>query len=327
MRLIPFSPMFRRALAATAICAIVATAVWATLIRRESIPPRTEFVVELFAPFLEPGPAPTFRYPVALTNIERHRSGGAADVHVWHAGSRVRFETDASGALGTLDIQPRSKDAKSDVWNVWRHRHGYGFVVGAGYFWNTLGDVRLPIDRAAGLRFDAFLKRVWGYWTVRALEGSVNLPLDSTLPRREPHRVSVRLPLTERGLARPVPAGFQINPWGVPVKIGFELHTSTVAAARGRLVSVKGPARWTYDRHEWRGRHGYERTLFRGYQWRNGFPADVPLSDEDGRALDALLDRGLAFWVEATVELFIADLNHRIRAWRDAGTQAEPIAG
>ncbi len=267
--------------------------------------------------FLEPGRLPRGRVDEPV-EVKRPDDGGDGSVQVrlWQATAVVSYQRDPQGHLTQLVVVPLSADATSDGWNVWRHRHGYVFVRGQGYFWNTLGDYRYPIRDEQGARYDAFLKAVWSYWTVVGLETQrlKGAPRDAA-PTGQPYRRVVRVALRDGKLARPASVDFQINPWHVPLRVQLDVQSSTSSA----ILEMVDGFRWKYDMDDWRRRHGYRKTFFFGYEWLEGFPAPFPMNNGTGRELDHLLDRTMAFWSEAIAAQVVTELD-----WKIAASAASP---
>ena len=284
--------------------------------RRNALPPgatAAELEFSLAPSFLEPGSLAKGRgdRPVEI----RDASGGAegtVQVRLWDASALVGFQRDAQGHLTTLSVVPLSADARSDGWNIWRHRHGYVYVRDEGYYWNTLGDSRLPIRDAQGERYDTFLKAVWSYWTVVGLE-SVRLQGEPppTAPS-QPYQRKVRVALADGRLARPAAVDIQINPWHVPVRVQLDVQSSTTTA----ILEMVDGFQWKFDMDDWRQRHGYRRTLFFGYEWLDGFPAPFPMNGATGQELDHLLEKTMEYWSEAVASEVVNQLDLQVAAKR-----------
>ncbi|MCG3205345.1 MAG: hypothetical protein KCHDKBKB_02065 [Elusimicrobia bacterium] len=282
-----------------------------------------KFPLTFRAQFLSPG-----RQKTGLVRGDEIRFGpvkwlaptyGLTAAMMWGVATRVVFETteDRKNVLA-LKIEPVKKENGESAWNLWRHRHGFQFLSGRGYFWNSVEDTRPLLDPQDSVFFDEVLRHVWGYWVQKRLPyflsaGNTALGAHwSSLEEPEENladlKKSVRLKYTKEGLFHPVPVIFQINLWNVPVKIDFQIVKST-DTSKGVFLMIGNKYRWRYDMGEWRRRHGYEKTLLGGFDWAKGFPITEGLSEENGRRLDRLIERTVEIWVDMAVLQVLDHLN------------------
>jgi len=285
------------------------------------------FDLELIAGFLEPGwqksterRGDEIRFgPVSWVSP----TTGLVRAEMWDVFADVTFETDGSRKkTNAIRIDPVTRNKDESPWNLWRHRHGYQFFYGKGYFFNSLADVRPSMDPAGGAFYDHVLRNVWGYWVRKRLNdylatGNTGKGADwsSVAPSSTAPSIMekpIRLKYSARGLERAAPVLFQINLWHVPVKIDFEIVRSTEPRSSGNFISLSHGYRWKYNMAEWRRRHGYQKTFLGNYEWENGFPDEKKITEKEGKLLDGLMDRSVESWVEAAMAQVLFDLNRKL---------------
>ena len=243
---------------------------------------------------------------------------GSVTTRIWNVSAPIEFETDGDSAtIKRLRYRPTSSSADS-LWDVWRHRHAYLFLPGDGYYWNSLEDVKPRMDSAAGAFDDQYLKELWSYWTIKRWPQHAERPdierrgtddSDSAILKK-----SVRIEYDAAGLTRPVRLAFQINLWHMPVRIFLDVASSSATANGEVAPHLIGTYRWSYDRSEWRRRHGYHQGLWGKYKTDEGWPEKRKLSEQEGRWLDELLDRCVSYWVDVATEEVMADLESKVDA-------------
>jgi hypothetical protein len=227
----------------------------------------------------------------------------------------IAFERSTDGRdIAILKIQPSVRSMNPDPWELWRHRHAYTYHWECGYSWNAMDDERHSMSFEDGAFYDDVLQRLWLYWAQERL-GAALTPSATPVPTGPAASGQLFLPVDiswdDSGVLGSAPIAFTIRLWGVPVRIDFEV--SKDPAGDGRVLIVRDGYRWKYDRQEWRHLHGYEKGFWGGYSWLEGFPADSPLSENDGRRLDELLDKSVSHWVAAAVNGLVADLDRKVR--------------
>jgi hypothetical protein len=245
---------------------------------------------------------------------------GVVLAHMWNISSLVEFELSQDRhAFQSLRITPVSRNAPTNSWNVWRHRYAYELVPGQGYFWNSLDMRKEPIDSTQALFLDHYLKDVWSYWTIKRLPKYLSqksgepISPETYIPDEDPSVAvlsqALKIKYDTQGLLGRVPVSFQIYLANVPVKVFFDIGKATSGTAP---VNAPGGIHWSYDRTQWRERHGYRKTLFGGYEWDEQFPTRNDLSDKDGVLLDSLLDHAVEYWVDVAYTQALADVNKKM---------------
>lgn len=276
---------------------------------------RGTFDLRIRGQFLEPGPAPA-RAPLTLSDFRRDPSGGVtATAAAWFAPAEVA----ASPDLSRLDTRPRMHDDRLPAWDLWRHRHGYTLGPARRAAWNGLGDEPDWMSPADAEFYDAYLIALYRLWTRRALRerlAGAEEPPPEPAPAGEAV-VSIPMQYDETGLAEPVSASFLIHQWNLPVQVGFSLIPSTATHPAEWWFDLRTEPFVRYDKDAWRRRHGYRKTLF-GYRWDADFPGGKHLGTDDGERLDALMERGVAFWANAALQRGLFELDQQLKTSSEA---------
>jgi hypothetical protein len=123
---------------------------------------------------------------------------------------------------------------------------------------------------------------------------------------------SIRIRYNAAGLTKPLPVLFQINLWHMPVRINFEVVSSSNSAQGYAGLHLAGQYHWSYNRAEWRRRHGYQRDVFGDYKVDDDWPESRRLTDEEGQKLDELLDQCVSYWVEVSIQHVLTHLEANI---------------
>jgi hypothetical protein len=283
------------------------------------------FTVELEAAFLRPdGPHPQLDRAITFGPVLwNSATSGIVSVEMWDMKTVLEFETSTDKETITkVEFNRLEKSGSPIFWETWRHRHGIISAPAGGYLWNSNEDVKERIPPQEGALYDRYLKAVWTYWVIKKLPSHLAHPErrlsgDETKNADRMKR-QIRIKFGTHGVVQPSLLPFQISVWNVPVKISFEVNPST-GDANGIYLSYK--TRWTYDQSDWRELHGYKKDLW-GYGWDKDFPPEVPLTDETGKNLDALMDRNVSYWVDVATQLVAADLNGQLQEAMDKLAEA-----
>jgi hypothetical protein len=98
----------------------------------------------------------------------------------------------------------------------------------------------------------------------------------------------------------------------MPVRINFEVVSSSNSAQGYAGLHLAGQYHWSYNRAEWRRRHGYQRDVFGDYKVDDDWPESRRLTDEEGQKLDELLDQCVSYWVEVSIQHVLTHLEANI---------------
>ncbi|MCG3205819.1 MAG: hypothetical protein KCHDKBKB_02542 [Elusimicrobia bacterium] len=241
---------------------------------------------------------------------------GSVLARVWNVSSLIQFHiSEDRKALKTLRFNPKP-GSPGNMWEAWRHRHAYIFLSGDDYRWNSLEDEKPRLDYDTGAFYDEYLKELWSFWTVKRLPNHASGKSSSVIEDESDvsaMKKSIRVRLDQAGLVQPLPVTFQINLWHMPVKIFFEVDSSSNAARGYPEIHLVGKYTWTYNRAEWRRRHGYQQDFWGDYKVDADWPEQRRLSQTDGGRLDELLDRTVAYWVDVSIQQVLADLQQKVQ--------------
>ena len=230
---------------------------------------------------------------------------GDVPARMWGVSAPLHFKLAADGVtLQKLDFNAPGRGGVPQLWDVWRHRHGYLYGRENGYFWNGFEDEKEPLSEQDGRFYDGFLKDLWTFWTVKKLPAllarTATIPTEAApSPTPDVPEMRQRFPVSydTHGLREPASFTFEFWAWNVPVRVTCDVLPST-STLDG---SARFKARWTYDESEWRRVHGYGKDLF-GYSWDKDFPHQGPLTSEEGEKLDRLLEKTVEYWVDAALQ-------------------------
>jgi hypothetical protein len=238
---------------------------------------------------------------------------------IWGVPSLIQFHlTEDRKNFTSLVFNPKP-GSPNTPWEMWRHRHAFLLVSGDRYYWNSLEDEKPVMEREKGLFFDRYLKELWSFWTLQTLSKRMeqnNEPLlDNSYENEEfsTLRKKVQIQYDKMGLRNPIDMSFQINLWHMPVKIYFELKSSTQPINGSQSEYVANNIRWTYNRAEWRRRHGYFIDVWGDYRFETGWPEKKSLSTTEGQYLDELLDHCVSYWVEVSIQQVMSDLERKVQ--------------
>lgn len=242
-------------------------------------------------------------------------SEGDVSARLWGVSAPIHFQLAPDGVtLQKLTFNPPGRGGLPQLWEVWRHRHGYLVRPGEGYAWNGFEDEKEPMTDADGRFYDGFLKGVWTLWTAKKLPALLGRTANATsseapAPTPEVPEMRQRFPVAydTHGLRELASFTFEFWAWTVPVRVTCDVLPST-STLDG---TARYKARWTYDESEWRRVHGYSKDLF-GYSWDKDFPSDGPLSTDDGERLDRLLSRTVEYWVDAALQQMAAQIDAQL---------------
>jgi len=267
---------------------------------------RGEFFLRIQARFLEPGTS-TSTAPLYLTNLQTPDPKTiTARAYAWF----TPVEVEATRDLASIRTRAFLHDTRLPEWDLWRHRHGYTLGMARQYRWNTLKDKVLPLKIEDAKFYDSYLIAVYRLWTRRALKRRSAMVLQP-----EPEgisRVPIILQYDETGLTESVSGSFRIHAWHLPVDVGFTLVPSSSTHPADWWFRVHRDAFLKYDRDAWRARHAYEKTKT-GYRWDSDFPGGNQLADADGKRLDLLMERGLAYWADASLHIGLFELDQQLK--------------
>ena len=269
------------------------------------------------AGFLRPGvPASSSYRPEMVLDKINWTSGhsGLVVAQMWGVNALIEFTASPErDRIEIIHINPLEQGGSPSLWDVWRHRHGI-LTSPEGYAWNSTQEEKERLANADGVFYDRFLKGVWTYWALKKLPRHIKNPLENSavsgLDQENLFVDRIRVRYDANGLKEPVALSMRIHVWDMPVLLAFNVAPSSATAANP-APGMTYKVRWTYDLDNWRQRHGYKKDLW-GYDWRSGYPAETPLTGEQGKSLDVMLDRSVAYWVDVVAEQLMADLEFKI---------------
>jgi len=271
---------------------------------------RGVFTLRIRSKFLEPGTV-AGKKPLYLDRVSSERKGKLmARANAWY----VPVKVEATRDLKSIQTSAFMHDPRLPEWDLWRHRHGYTLGMGRKYTWNSLNDRPVAMDLADAKFYDAYLIALYRHWIRQALKEQLGTGDKLSAPPTPQGETKVPLTLQydETGLAEPVSGSFRIHAWHIPIDVGFTLLPNRATHPADWWFEVRKDAFFNYDKDAWRARHAYRKTKD-GYQWEKDFPGAEALTVKDGERLDALLERGLAYWSDAALHIGLFELDQELK--------------
>ena len=228
---------------------------------------------------------------------------GQTSARMWNTPALIDFQlTNDKKTVRCLSFNPKP-GAQENLWELWRQRHAYTFIPSHGYGWRTLGDAVLPMDYETGQFYDQVLKELWSYWIIKRIPEQLPQTQDISVLKK-----SVQIRTDETGRMEPTQLNFHLSLWHMPVKISFDVASSTQPGHKSTTLQLLGKYRWKYDAEEWRERYGYRKDIWGDYGVVPGWPEKRRLSKQQGKVLDDLIDRTVTHWVETSIQKIMVDL-------------------